>query len=87
MIDLGNEAELSTSAESTTSVGDTCNSDKTNKLSASELEFVPMDGNNSSHEQQGNGPNSMNPRRPTWAVLPHRYSSDYLCYRIGTSIS
>ena len=79
------EAELSTSAESTTSVGD--NSDKTDKLSSSKFEFVPMARDNSSQEQQGNGPNSMKPRRSTRAVLPHRYGSDYVCYRLGTSIS
>ena len=54
------EAELSTSAESTTSVGD--NSDKIDKLSSSKFEFVPMARDNSSQEQQGNGPNSMKPR-------------------------
>ena len=42
------EAELSTSAESTASVGD--NSDKTNKLSSSEFEFVPMAGVRNSKE-------------------------------------
>ena len=42
------EAELSTSAKSTTSVGD--NSDKTNKLSSSEFEFLPMAGVRNSKE-------------------------------------
>ena len=79
------EAELSTSTESTTSVRD--NSDKTNKFSSSEFEFVPMARDNSSQEQQENGPNSMNPRRSTRAVLPRCYGSDYVCYRLRTSIS
>ena len=79
------EAELSTNTESTTSVGD--NSDKTDKLSSSEFEFVPMARDNPSQEQQGKCPNSMKPRRSTRAVLPRRYGSDYVCYMLGTSIS
>ena len=63
------EAELSTNTESTTSVGD--NSDKTNKLSSGEFEFVSKFYETSSIYKGCFTP-----------LLWFR-----LCYRLGTSIS